>query len=405
MISFEDILADDEFGILEKRPQIRQVPTEDEQILLDFEKINEFYDKHGREPSSGTLSEIQLAARLEEWRKVPLMREKLASADRHRLLDTAEDAPIGWEQILADDSLGILEESDDVDRSIFEIKHLPADYKQRAASDYVSQRQPMSELDFAPFKAQFKQIHDDLKTGRRKLLPFSNAEKNLKEGGYYLVDGLLCLLLESKAKYIYVENDSGDRQRLEGRTLTIFENGTQSDMLFRSLGKAIHKGGKMLSELLDEDPLGTMITDGSDVELSDDVCLTGWIYVCRSLSDEEEIKNRKLLHKIGFSTLEPKLRVRNARHEATYLYADVELLCEYRCVDINKRQVEILLHRFFASQCLDIDITGGKKRRQSPREWFEVPFPIIDEAIKLMMAGSIGQYYYDAPSRTIKLKA
>src|SRR5699024_653046 len=95
----------------------------------------------------------------------------------------------------------------------------------RKEADYIARRKSLSEKDFAKYDQMFKQVHKELKTGERKLLPFSDAERNLMEGNFYLVDGLLAYLDVSNAEEVLKKNKSGNRIRLEGRTQTIFENG------------------------------------------------------------------------------------------------------------------------------------------------------------------------------------
>jgi len=43
-------------------------------------------------------------------------------------------------------------------------------------------------------------------------------------------------------------------------------------------------------------------------------------------------------------------------------------------------------------------------QRITPREWFVVPFNVIDEAIELILNESILNYEYDVSNRIIRLK-
>ena len=45
--------------------------------------------------------------------------------------------------------------------------------------------------------------------------------------------------------------DSGARDRIDGRTRCIFENGTESEMKFRSLVKILNQNGKSITEHAD----------------------------------------------------------------------------------------------------------------------------------------------------------
>jgi hypothetical protein len=46
--------------------------------------------------------------------------------------------------------------------------------------------------------------------------------------------------------------------------------------------------------------------------------------------------------------------------------------------------------------CLNIDIKDVKGRRITPREWFVVPFTIIEKVISLIETGEIVKYKYDS---------
>ena len=110
------------------------------------------------------------------------------------------------------------------------------------------------------------------------------------------------------------------------------------------------------------------------------------------------------MYKIGFSSTPVEERIKNAKNEATYLYADVHLVATYKCNNINANKLESLLHRFFATACLNVDLFSDKGQRITPREWFVVPFDVLDEAIALMLGGTILNYEYDVVNKRIKLK-
>jgi hypothetical protein len=110
------------------------------------------------------------------------------------------------------------------------------------------------------------------------------------------------------------------------------------------------------------------------------------------------------LYKVGFSSNSVEERIKNAKNEATYLFADVQKVASYRVYNRNADKLEELLHRFFANACLDIDLFNEKGQRLNPREWFVVPFEIIEEAIRLILNESIVNYEYDLLSKKIKLK-
>jgi hypothetical protein len=75
-----------------------------------------------------------------------------------------------------------------------------------------------------------RQVQKDLASGKRKLVAFK--ESILKEGNYYVNNGVL-LYLESvdfeKREWSRGENEQNRIRKFDnGRTRTIFENGTES---------------------------------------------------------------------------------------------------------------------------------------------------------------------------------
>lgn len=59
------------------------------------------------------------------------------------------------------------------------------------------------------------------------------------------------------------------------------------------------------------------------------------------------------------------------------------------------------VNRFFTSACLNIDLFNEKGQRLNPREWFVVPFEIIEEAIELILKEDIINYKYDNDAKLI----
>lgn len=51
-----------------------------------------------------------------------------------------------------------------------------------------------------------------------------------------------------------------------------------------------------------------------------------------------------------------------------------------------------------------MDLFNEKGQRLNPREWFLVPFEVIEEAIQLILNENIVNYEYDPLTKKIKLK-
>ncbi len=396
--TLDDIFNEDDFGLLDSNEKKSVIKTDEDRLLESFEEINSFFEKNKREPSTSSISEYSLLARLKEFKNNESKKRIVKPFDRFNLLGKVEYETPSIDEILNDDELGLLDS--DGDNSIFEFKHTPQIDK-RAKAESIAQRKSLSDDDFAKYEVMFQNVHRDLKSGRRKMLPFNDAETNLREGNFYLVDGLLAYLESSEAEKVLKENKSGDRVRIDGPTFTVFENGTVSNLLFRSLAKAIQKNGKLITQPIDDIEKDLAINSGMVKE--EDV-KSGWIYILKSKSENPEIKNIENLYKIGFSTVPVETRIKNASKESTYLYNDVTIVAKYTCYNINTQYFESLLHRLFASVCLDVDLYDVGGKRFIPREWFVVSIDVLNEAIELFINGGIVNYKYDNIKNELILK-
>lgn len=395
-ITLEDIFNDDEFGILDSKPKNSNVKSEDERLIESFQEINAFFEKNDREPEATNVSEFKLLSRLKALRNDADRIEVLKPYDRHDLLNTKEEVK-SVVDILKDDDLGILDTEETL--SIFKLKNVP-NSACRAESDFVAQRKAMKDEEFLPYESMFKEIHHKLRERKISLKRFRNAEKNLKRGNYYVLDGVLLYLEETNITTDNVTLPSGDRLRKDGRTRIIFENGTISNMLFRSLGKQLLNNGHIVTKT--EKETSKELFDSANAVKEEDLD-TGWIYILKSKSTNKEIASLENLYKIGYSKVPVPERIKNANKEATYLLADVDIIASYKTYNLEARKFEHLIHRFFAEVCLNVDINDNKGRRITPREWFVVPLPIIDKAIQLILSGEILKYRYDSSNESLVL--
>ncbi len=369
------IFENDPYGLLDVKP-VATSKTEDERLVSSFEEINTFVKKHGRKPEkSMDVHERKLHSRLAGINEDAEKRALLLPHDEHNILDTSEDnikEVHSIDDIFSGDDLGIL---DDGAEDIFSLKHVP---KETTMPDYVARRKPCK--DFAKFEPLFKKCQLDLKEGKRKLYPFKD-EQQIHQGYFFVLRGVLLYI----AKVGKREKTKG---KVNARLRCIFENGTESDMLLRSLSAELYKDGRRVSEY--EDKLYEQFSNVSDEDTE-----TGYIYVLKSESDDPKIKEMKNLYKIGFSRVPVAERIKNAENETTYLMAPVEIIAEYKCFNMNPHRFEQLLHNFFGKVCLNIDVFDTEGKRHTPREWFQVPLPVIDEAINYILSGEIVWYRYD----------
>lgn len=178
---------------------------------------------------------------------------------------------------------------------------------------------------------------------------------------------------------------------VDRRLRLIFANGTESNLLLRSLQRAFYDdpAARRLAS-----PESGQLSFGGELE-ADDI-ESGTIYVLRSLSTHPYVaQHRELLHKIGVTGSKVEVRIANAEHDATYLLSKVEVVATYKLAGLNRVRMEKLFHRLFASARLDITINDRFGNPVQPEEWFLVPLFVIDEAVERIKNGSITDYVYD----------
>lgn len=391
--TLNDIFNDDELGILDTKAKVSNIKSENDRLIDSFLEINAFFEKNNREPKADVfvVNERSLGVRLKGFRNSPLTAEILKPYDSHNLLGEISVEINSVDDILNDDDLGILDTDEALE--IFKIKNIPT-ADERAETDFTARRKAMKDKDFAPYESKFKQIHKDLRDGKRKLSEFKDVEQNLEKGKYYILDGILLFLEEDGIE----DRQIKDRIRKDGRTTIIFENGTTSNMYYRSLAKSLYINGRIVSNT-DSEAENELFKNANLVKEED--METGWIYVLKSKSTNQAISEIKDLYKIGFSKVDVRQRIKNAIKEPTYLMAEVDIVSTYKCYNVNPHKFEQLLHRFFAEVCLNVDIHDNQGRRITPREWFVVPFAIIDKVIDLILDGSIVKYRYDHKAKAI----
>jgi hypothetical protein len=367
--SLEDILSNDPLDILaEAKPKAKLI-NEDDRLIVSFEEINSFIESNGHEPQkSANMSERTLYSRLQGIKDNPEKIEYLKPYDRFNLLKLVEINSI--DDILNDDAFGLLR--DDAN-DIFTLKHVPNNFaSERSKADKVASREICK--NFEEFEYLLKEYQKDLKEEKRRLIP--SIESQLREGMFCVLDGIL-LYIDKIFQPI-----RGNSNKLNRRTILIFENGTQSNMLLRSLGKRLRDSGKM-------------VTDLNENLINEEDNKSGYIYILESKSQDEKISTIKNLYKIGYSTSEVKDRIKNAINEPTYLMAPVRIVAVYETYNMNTQKFEQLMHKFFGKVCLNIDIFGNDNKRYTPREWFIVPLEIIERVVELIISGDIIGYRYD----------
>ncbi|MCY4151062.1 MAG: GIY-YIG nuclease family protein [Aestuariivita sp.] len=82
------------------------------------------------------------------------------------------------------------------------------------------------------------------------------------------------------------------------------------------------------------------------------------------------------------------------------LLADVEVIATYELYNIYRTKLENLIHRIFEPARLEIEIIDRFGNPCTAREWFVVPFDVVEEAVERIKDGSILEFCYD-PKRAI----
>lgn len=380
-----EIFENDPLGLLNRKP-VSSAPNEDERLIASFQEINEFYQKNNREPEQGVgVEDHKLFSRLKSLRENYLKIEMLKVHDKFGLLNYSEKPINSLDDILNNDALGLL---DDDSEGLFDFKHIKKE-DERSSADFVARRKPCKNFD--KYEELFKIVQNDLASGKRRLVGFK--QDNLRSGDFYVHNGVLLLLEHVDFEKEVQKFKSGSRVRKDGRTRIIFENGTESSMLYRSLYKALLANGKAISE--NQDKVYQEFAEKFSTVNEDDI-EAGYIYILKSKSDKEQIRSIQNLFKIGYSKILVEERIKNASQEPTYLMADVRIVVTYKCYNMNPQKMEQLLHNFFGSSCLNIDVADNAGNRHTPREWFIAPLGIIDEAIRLILTEEIMKYRYDS---------
>lgn len=379
---------------------VKRHTTSSDRLVNSFIEVLDFVETEGREPSENaeTIEELKLFRTLRSIRADATKRRICQSADTIGLLSEAnlpkvieessiiESVPVesvapAEETDLHDELEDILNDSlfDDVTAEGSDLFDIP-DYMQkkmqeRAEAESIAKRTECK--DFADFEEGFQVIHKKLDDGRCRLVRFKEAQ--LVEGRYFVVGNML-LYLAHLNKHVQRRDSRG---RADDRTRCIFENGTENNVYQQTLVKSLYTEGYTVVDYSDVEPdyLIKHFTPGENDVIS------GWIYILRSLSTNPEIAGIKDLYKIGFTRQTVEQRTADAENESTYLFAKVQIIKTYQVANIKASTFENLIHKLFDSVQLQVNAGLAK-----PKEWYIVPFPIIDQAVHYIIEGKAVAY-------------
>lgn len=406
--SLDDIFnGPDEFGMLEVQAKRSSggAPLE----VAKFEEINAFVDQQGHAPdSAGELSEKLLARRLTGYLTNQTLHAALKPYDRHNLLpdmpestserpeadaDVPEAQPVepetkpgtdtAAENVTSLDDIFASEAFSDIDlgdSELFEPIHV-AFASDREAPDEVAQRRVCE--DFYAFESIFKDLHRGLESGDVKAVRFQQASQ-VQPGDAFILEGVLCLIDEVGEHRVDGEG------RYDPRLRVIFENGTESNHLLRSLAKRLYQDETGRRVIRDADSVVDAFNNVSHKDKR-----AGQIYFVTTRSDNADLKAIPNLVKIGYTELTVEERTKNAERDTAFLEAPVKILASMECYNLNPNKFETLIHGFLHAQRLKMTLVGKDGKAYHPKEWFSVPLDTAREVVKRIIDGSIVNYRMD----------
>ena len=438
--TLDDIFINDSTGLLDDiKPTTKSADT-NSVLAQQFDTINLFIDQQGHVPSSSAsdINEKIQARLLATIQTNHADSQELLALDRHGLLTAQSTA-----STLSDDKPTLLDKSisnknknngsekassasskkaesvieavseppeinslDDIfnsdDLGIFDNIHseiLVSDSQLNSRNTYdqyddeeIATRFECK--DFYKFEATFERISQAIQTGSFTKTNFSSV-KDINIGSVFVLNGILCYV----ADIYQAENRKNERN--QQRLRLVFANGTESNMLIRSLATAQYKYENSY-QLLITDP------DWMDDELAknfgDDRQLTGVIYVAKLTDTPSNLAHYKHLHKLGFSTLTGEARTKHSIRDTAFLQQPVDIIAEWQVYDANARSVEGVLHAFFYDQRVKVSSKAANDNLYKATEWFNVPLDEIEKAINLVIAGDIKNYRMDGAAGKVVLK-
>ncbi len=269
----DDITNDDlellgELGVEAEPVSSDRHSVKEQRIIAGFEEIQRFVEEHGRLPQHDEKNDVferLYAVRLDSIRASEECRAILRGLDTRGLLGADNEASASQlkdepsdEALLA--SLGVKAGSAD---DVTQLVHVRSRDEVKAAEE-VAQRNPCR--DFDDFQPIFEKAQHELDSGERQTLPYKdNAE--VRKGDLFILDGQKLVVAEMGDSFV------SDYGRPDRRLRVVYSNGTESDLLLRSLQRALNKDktsrritapdfGPLFSEEMEKDDLPTGYTTG-----------------------------------------------------------------------------------------------------------------------------------------------
>ncbi len=388
-----DELRDELADFAQPAKPVGRSPRE-ERIIAGFEEVQRFVEQHGRAPQHGEgrdIFERLYAMRLDRLRALEDCRALLMPLDHQGLLEAGDPTAASSADDLDIDELAAELEGAAGEAGITQLRHVRTSADKRVA-DEIAERDKCE--DFDRFESLFAAAQRDLDAGIRTTRPFVRdaglLKADIKEGQFFILGGQIAYVADVGETFRAPNGETDARLRV------VYSNGTESNLLRRSLQRALYKdeAGRRITE----PAAGPLFAEDS----SDDDQASGTIYVLRSRSDHPLVAaNREVLHKIGVTGGAVSRRVAAARLDPTFLMAEVEIVATYNLFNVNRARLEKLIHRIFDPARLDIEVKDRFGNLVAPREWFLVPLFVVNDAVKRIKDGTITNYVYEPATATL----
>jgi hypothetical protein len=231
-ITDDDLDLLEELGLDTAPAQSGQRTAREERIIAGFEEIERFTEENGRLPQHGEdrdIFERLYAVRLDRLRESAECRQVLSPLDSSGLLDAS--TAVLPEGINDDELLAALGVDDCAENDVTQLTHVRSRQEIKAAEE-IAQR--TSCQDFDRFKPIFDQVQRDLETGARQTIKYQdNAAVN--SGDLFILDGQKVMVVDMGEPFV------SDYGRQDRRLRVVYDNATESDLLLRSLQRALNK--------------------------------------------------------------------------------------------------------------------------------------------------------------------
>ena len=258
--------------------------AKEERLISGFEEITRFYEEHQKIPSNIVdvdIFERIYAVRLAQLKQSNEAKTLLADFDQYKLLSDSHEEDDDLTGLEDDDLLSELGIKLEDEESIFVLQNVRTQ-KEREANELTATRKVCS--DFEVFKTLFNQINLDIESGLRITKPFGK-DASIELNDWFIVDGLIAYVAEV-GEYFKASNGEND-----ARLRVIYSNGTESNLLMRSLKKALYSD-KASRRILVTNNAGPLFGSSKSKDEPNNIEIkSGTIYVLRSLSDNQFIKS------------------------------------------------------------------------------------------------------------------